>query len=233
MTRLRCVPFLCGLGWALAMVVGGGGGCGRDPATAETSTIQFRLDFGSGVTLSSVDYALTGPNNFLRVGALPVGDTSIVTATFQDLPTGRGYKIQVAGTASDQTSSCAGELTFAVTASMTATLQIPLSCTGLAAVSATFNVCPVIDSLSAIPAEVRVGASIDLTAEVHDTDAGPAPLSATWTASGGMVSNPSAAGARFTCTGAGTFTVGLSVSDGDVTSRCPATSALTLTCTPA
>ncbi len=197
-----------------------------------TNTILFKLDFGGGVTLSSVDYVLTGPGDFRRVGTLPVGDEPTVTATFQNLPAGQGYNIRVRGTATDDSSGCQGELMFNVTSSMTATLNIPLTCHGLVAVTGSFNSCPVVDSLSAIPAEVRVGSSIDLAAEVHDSDNGPSPIAAVWVTSGGAISNLSTTGATFTCMEVGTFMVGLKVSDG-TGNKCQDASKVTLTCTPA
>ncbi|HEX3306917.1 MAG TPA: hypothetical protein VHS32_11775, partial [Streptosporangiaceae bacterium] len=163
---------------------------------------------------------------------LPVGDSSTVTATFQNLPPGQPYRIRVLGTASDNVTMCRGELMFNVSpGSMTTTLQIPLECQGLVAVTATFNSCPVIDSLSAIPAEVRVGGSIQLTAEVHDADNGPSPLTAVWQTTGGTLSNLSTTGATFACTAPGAFMVGMKISDGTGNS-CPDSSKVALTCTP-
>lgn len=221
----NAVSILCGL----AVAVGAGAfGCSNDAAT---NTVRFELDFGSGVTLSSVDYVLTGPTaGFRRTGSLPVGDQPIVTATFQNLPPGQGYNMQVRGTASDDASGCRGEVTFNVTPSMTTMLQIPLTCTGLVAITTTFNSCPVIDGLSANPAEVGVGGSIELTVEAHDDDGGPNPLSVHWRATGGALSNQSTTGATFTCTSPGIFTVGVRISDGDQTTLCPETSTLMLAC---
>jgi hypothetical protein len=209
-----------------------GVGCAAESDGSISNTVLFQLDFGSGVTLSSVDYKLTGPNGFRRIGSLTVGDAPIVTATFQNLPPGQGYNIQVKGTASDDASICQGEMTFDVAASMNAMLQIPLTCSGLAAVTTIINLCPVIDSLSAIPSEVQVGATIDIVAEVRDDDAGPQPLSAIWQTDGGALSNLSTTGATFTCTSAGTFTVGMKISDGVNANSCPDTGRLTLQCTP-
>lgn len=213
-----------------ASVAAGALGCSND---AVTNTVRFELNFGGGVTLTSVDYVLTRPNSdFRRTGSLPVGDQPIVTATFQNLPPGQGYNMQVQGTASDSVNSCRGQVTFNVTPAMTTVLQIPLTCTGQIAITGTFNSCPVIDSLSAIPAEAAVGGSIDLTVEAHDDDGGPNPLSASWRATGGALSNKSTTGAIFTCTAPGTFTVGVGISDGDLTNQCPGPSTVTLLCTP-
>src|SRR5215471_16990871 len=90
--------------------------CSNDRGDQVSNTISFRLDFGGGVTLSSVDFMMTGPNGFRRTGTLPVGNDPIVTATFQNLPAGNGYNIRVKGTATDDASVCQGELTFDVTA---------------------------------------------------------------------------------------------------------------------
>lgn len=223
--------------WALGLLAAvactGASACADDTEQPVANTITFKLDFGSGVTLTSADYRITGPNGFRRVGSLAVGDQPIVTATFQNLPPGQGYNIQVQGTASDDATICKGEMTFNVSASMTATLSIPLTCSGIASVTATINTCPVIDALSAIPSEVQVGASIQVTAEVRDDDGGPQPLSSIWQTDGGNLSNLSPTGATFTCTAPGTFTVGLKISDGDNANKCPDTGKITLLCTTA
>jgi hypothetical protein len=209
-------------------------GCAHDVAPPVGEVMRFELTFGtSGVTLTSVDYVLTGPGAFRRIGTLPVGDQPTVTATFADLPVGAGYDLVVRGTASDDATGCRGEVMFDVVASTTSTIQLPLICQGLAAVSANLNVCPVIDSLSAIPSEVYLGSTIRLTSVAHDIDGGPSPLTAIWSADGGSLSDLSTTGATFTCTAPGTFTVGVRMSDGEVPGRCPAPSTVMLTCTPA
>jgi hypothetical protein len=219
--RTNWVLFSC-----LIVALGAGpSGCGEHPGEPISNTVTFKLDFGGGVMLTSVEYRMMGPNNFRRTGSLVVGDQPIVTATFQNLPPGQGYNIQVRGTASDNVTMCKGELTFDVTASMTAMLQIPLTCEGLAGITAVIDSCPVIDGLSAIPSEVRVGATIDVTADVRDAD--NEPLSPTWQTNGGALSNLSTTGATFTCTDAGTFMVGLRISDG----KCNDSSMIRLLCT--
>jgi hypothetical protein len=206
-------------------------GCSNEAEPPVSNTIHLELDFGSGVTLTSLAFILTGPNSFRRIGTIPVGDQPSVTATFTNLPVGTGYDVKVTGSASDDMSGCRGEAMFDVTASMTATLTIPLMCQGIASVTATINVCPVIDELSALPAQVAVGGSITLIAAAHDADNGPSPLTATWTApNGGTLSNQSTTGATFTCTSVGTFTIGVSVSDGQTDANCPDSASVTVTC---
>jgi len=226
--RPDIVSWLC-----CVAVAAGAAGCSNEPRDPTTSTVRFKLDFGSGVTLSSVNYTLTRANSgFLRTGSLGVGNDPSVTATFQNLPPGKDYTIAVTGTANDGVDTCQGQLTFSVMPAMTTVLQIPLTCTGLASITGVFNRCPVLDGLSALPSEVRVGGSIQLAAMAHDPDDGPGPLSATWTADGGALSNLSTTGATFTCNAPGTFNVSLQISDSDGTSGCTDTSTLTLVCTP-
>jgi hypothetical protein len=199
--------------WAAASMTVGCSG----EAPEITNSIQLQLDFGDGVTLTSVNYTLTGPRGFTRVGALPVGDQPSVTTTFNNLPSGTGYSLTVIGSASDDMDNCTGQATFDVSPSMTATITVPLTCTGRIDVTANINVCPVIDALEAIPSDVIVGNTIRVTTQTHDADNGPSPLSAVWQVSSGTLSNTSVAGATFTCATAGMFMVSTVISDGDCT----------------
>jgi len=219
--------------WCLAAAIAGGVGCSNTEDAPVTNTIRFELDLGGGVNITAVDYVMTGPNDFRRTGSVGVGNSSIVTATFQNLPKGQGYNIQVRGNASDGETSCRGEATFNVNGSMTATVQIPLTCQGLISITGTINLCPVIDSLSAIPAEVAVGSAIQLAVEFHDGNPSTTPPTAIWTTTGGTLTNKSTSGATFTCAAPGTFTVGVQISDGDTTGLCPGPLEVTLVCTPA
>lgn len=206
-------------------------GCAGDPPPSDTiDTVRFKLDFGGGVMLTSVDYVLTGPPSSRRVGTLSVGDQASITAAFSNLPAGQGYDLAVKGTASDDSSFCKGEVIFNVASMMDAVVTIPLMCSGLAVVTADVNICPTIDSLSVTPAEVQVGSSMVIVAEAHDPDNGPAPLSATWAAMSGTLINLSTTGATFTCTAAGTFTVSLRISDGTPGTKCADTASVTVTC---
>src|SRR4029077_13911145 len=163
-------------------------------------TVQVKLTFGGGVTLTSVDYVLTGPNNYRDANTLPVGDDPSITTTFTNLPVGNGYKIVVQGTGSDNASFCKGQTMFNVVSMGNSVVQIALMCSGRAAVSADVNNCPTIDSLSVAPAEVYVGASVQVESLAQDPDNGPAALTATWAATSGSLTNLSSAGATFTCT---------------------------------
>ena len=208
-------------------------GCASPTDTSSNvDSVQLKLDFGGGVTLTSVDYILTGPGSFRRTGTLTVGDQPTITATFQSLPAGMGYVINVKGTASDDADACNGQATFDVAASMNAVVQIALTCSGRATLTADVDTCPTIDSLSVVPAEVYVGDSMQLTSTAHDPDNGPSPLTATWAATSGTLTDLSTMGATFTCSAAGTFEISLSVSDGTPNPRCADNASVTVVCTP-
>jgi hypothetical protein len=99
---------------------------------------------------------------------------------------------------------------------------------GSVRVTGSANVCPRVDALSAEPAEVLVGESVALAAEITDSDELPAPATYEWSATEGELENPTSANPTFTCTRAGTVTVTLKVSDGD----CDDGASATVTCSP-
>jgi hypothetical protein len=214
-------------------------GCSAERSGPEDlDSLRLQLDFGSGVMLTSVHWDLTGPNMAdggafpERMGNWTVMSSDVITANFgaPPLPTGMGYDVKVSGTASDGVSTCSGEVVFNMPRPNV--LMIPLTCTGIASVSATTSVCPVIDSLSVTPAEVYLGASMQLTLAAHDADNGPSPLTATWSATSGMLTNQSTTGATFTCTAAGPAVVSVSVDDGTPNMQCVDTSSVNVVCSP-
>jgi hypothetical protein len=220
--------------WAAALaLLAMGAGCGGErDAGAFIDAVQVKLDLGGGVTLTSVEYVLTGPNNFRRTGNLTVADDPTITATFQNLPPGMGYKLVVQGTGDDDQSVCKGQAMFSVAPMMNAVVQVALMCTGRAAISADFNNCPTIESLSVAPNEITVGASVQLASIAQDPDNGPVGLTATWSASSGNLTSLSTAGATFTCTAPGTFPVTLTISDGTPQMKCADTASVTIVCAP-
>ncbi len=74
-----------------------------------------------------------------------------------------------------------------------------------------------IDELTVTPLTVFVGSTVTLTAVGSDPDDGPSPLSYYWATTGGVIDNPIAPNATLTSATPGTFTVKLTVSDGDAT----------------
>ncbi len=206
---------------------------GGSPDTVGTAEVALQL--APGLTFNSASYALTGPASFARSATVDLSHSTAVTFTVGGLPAGGGYSITVTGTLSDGTTTCMGSsAAFAIMARATTAVSIHLTCreqprTGSARINGTVNICPVIDALSASPAEIEVGNAIALGSSAHDTDGVPAALTYAWTASSGTVATPAAANTSFVCTVPGTVTVTLTVSDGD----CGEAQTQTVVCSPA
>src|SRR5262249_39113263 len=136
------------------------------------------LTLAPGQSVSSASYVITGPGGFSKAGTIDVSQSATLSATIAAIPAGVGFSIMVTATTSDGSISCAGSAIFNVTARMTTAVVVHLVCheaprNGSVQVTGTINVCPVLDSVSAVPAEVFVGGSLALAASAHDADHGP------------------------------------------------------------
>jgi hypothetical protein len=212
------------LGTALAST-----GCSEEPP-ADLGSAVLSLQIGGGVALDTLGYTLTGPGAFSRAGTINLASSGTISATIGGLPAGNGYVLTVTGTASDGATTCGGSASFNITAKVTTNVMLHLLCreparTGSANVSGTLNVCPLIDALSASPGQVAVGSTLALSAMAHDSDGAPAALAYQWTASAGGVVG-TGANATFTCTGPGSATITLIVTDGD----CSDTGVVSVSC---
>ncbi|HEY7376139.1 MAG TPA: hypothetical protein VIF57_28515, partial [Polyangia bacterium] len=200
-------------------------------------TISFALQVAPGITVQSANYVITGPNSFNKTGTIDVSHSTTLTATIGGIPAGTGFQISLSATATDGSTTCGGAAMFDVVARQTTMVVVPLSCheaprTGSVSVTGVLNVCPVVDGVTANPAEVLVGGSIALNAAAHDSDAGPQALAYSWQVSGpGALANAGTANPTLTCTGPGKATVTVSVSDGDPAAGCAGTLSADVTCT--
>src|SRR5262249_30229955 len=153
------------------------------------------------------------------------------------IPPGAGYGLVFNAVSTDGAVTCSGaSASFAVYARTTSLVSVTLEChepsrTGSIAVIGMTNICPVIDGISASPAEVTVGGLITLSAQAHATDNGPSPLTYAWAGTSAGLSSSTSPHPSFTCTEVGTPMLTLTVDDGDTDSGCPATSTVTVTCT--
>jgi len=207
------------------------------PAASETSTgsVGLALKVSDEVTLSSVNYVVTGPNGFKKSGSFDVAKSSVLSGVVGGIPLANGYSIELSATATDGQTSCSGSADFNMTSTGTVSVDVTLQCKlptrkGSVLVNGKLNVCPQVESLDAAPAEVYVGGEISLVALGSDADQGPSPVSYTWSATSGTLSATTGTNVSLTCTAVGTSTVKLSVSDGDT---CPDTRSVTVTCTKA
>ncbi len=223
----------------LLVVVGAGCGSGARPGHEPHGGVEgaagLYLQVAPGLKLGSVGYDLAGPNGFFKSGDLDVGASNGFSAHIGGLPAGSGYAISLSGATSDGSTACTGAASFAITPGSTTPVTVHLICkqqgsTGSVRVGATWNVCPVIDAVSAMPSEVLIGGTLQLAASAHDADGGPAPLRYAWQASSGTLGTADVASPTFTCTSYGSATLTLVVSDGDPSAGCASTATLTVSC---
>ncbi len=214
-------------------------GPGHVPTSAsseDSGELGLALQLASSDTVSTVSYALTGPNGFSKSGSIDVSNSSAVAATIPSLPAGNGYSITLSAVSTNGQAQCSGSASFSVVAHQTTSVAVPLLCheaarTGSVIVNGALNLCPAVDGIDAAPAEVLVGGSVSLNVLSHDSDAGPAALSYDWSVTGGSLSDSHSATPQFTCTRAGTATLSVTVSDGDSAAGCADTGSVTLVCT--
>jgi phospholipase C len=205
------------------------------PLTAgETGTVGLELQIGTGVTLDTVSYTITGPNGFSRKDSIDVSHSATVSAVIGGLPFGAGYQITLTGKTADGRGTCGGSAAFDIDSATTKQVAVHLACdiqpsTGSILVSGSVNACPRVDSIGATPAEIALyGGSVALSAVGSDADHAPAALTYTWTASSGSLTGTTSASASFTCTQVGPATVTVAISDGD--SACATHETVTVNC---
>ncbi len=185
-----------------------------------TGGVQIALQVAPGVTLSSADWDIVAPDGTVTKGTVDVGRGSDVPVPVDPLAVGNGYLLIVSGVASNGTTGCSGQTSFDVTDGAPTTVIVHLVCgqspaKGQLLVTGDFNVCPIIDGVSATPSSAVVGASLALGAVAHDGDNQPGPLTYTWSTTGGALSTTTGASVSLTCTSAGAVVVTVTASDGD------------------
>jgi arylsulfatase A-like enzyme len=208
----------------LALVASGPlAGCSREPsnhgADEPVGSVGLNLTAAGGVTLNSVTYTIAG-NGFSKAGAIDTSGSPTISGTIGGIPAGKGYTITLTATSVEGDTTFTGSATFDVSAGGTTSVTLHLNGSGKTgngsvAVNGTLNVNPRIDEVTVTPQTVFVGASIKLLAVGSDPDAGPSPLSYYWSTTGGVIDNPIGPNATLTSATPGTFTITLTLSDGD------------------
>jgi arylsulfatase A-like enzyme len=221
-TRLGKIPLVCLMALGVSASLHG---CASEPlgngGVEDTGSLGLNLQAAPGVTLNAVTYSITG-NGFTKSGTIDVSGSSTISGTIGGIPAGSGYTITLTATSAEGSASFTGSAKFNVVAGKTSAVTIHLKGTttsgnGSVTVNGTLNVGPVIDELTVTPLEVNVGSKITLTGVATDADQGPSALTYYWSTTGGVIDNPIAANATLTSTTPGTFTVKLTVSDGEIT----------------
>ncbi|MDF3065132.1 MAG: hypothetical protein K0R38_733 [Polyangiaceae bacterium] len=228
-TKLGVLPVVCSL--ALSPL----NGCASAPLDSDNGSeeqvgsLGVNLEVASGVSLDTVAYTIAG-NGFKKDGTIDVSGAPTISGTIGGIPAGSGYTLTLTATSTDGKTTFSGSAKFDVTAGKTSSVTIRLKGTsatgnGSVAVNGSLNVAPVVDEVTITPSSVNVGSSISLRSVARDPDESPAALTYYWSTTGGVISDPIVPNATLTSDRPGTFTVKLTVSDGEFT----ATSSTTVT----
>jgi len=216
-------------GWALVVTAAlstlGVVGCSdgdKVPAVGIEDGGQVGLDLvlPSGAVLTTVNYTITGPAGFNKTGKIDVSQANKITGLIGGLPPGFGYTIVLTSKSVDGGTTCAGSASFNVKANVTTNVSVGIDCreaprTGSVLINGDVNICPTVDGISALPAQVFVTGSTQLDVQAHDSDGGPNAPSYEWKASSGSFSKTNVKSPVFTCDVPGKVTVAVAVSDGD------------------
>ena len=226
------IPERAILAACLAFAVGCGGERGIGPESVDS--VRLQLDFGGGVTLTSINYDLTGPNSFPeRMGTIAVGSTDTITGNFGTpvLPAGMGYDVKVQGLASDGVSTCTGEVVF----NMPSTDGPPDPTRVLRSRERLGDHRRVSDDRQPLGLPLRgLRRLLDAARARRGTTPTTArrELTATWTAASGTLTSTSTTGATFTCTAGGPVVVSVSIDDGTPGMQCTDSASVNVICTP-
>jgi len=204
--------------------------CSSEPLNSPTDgigTLGLNLEAAPGATLNAVKYTITG-NGFSKSGAIDSSGSPTISGTIGGIPAGKGYTIALSATSLESGTIFGGSATFNVTGGSTSPVTVHLTGSGTTgngsvSVTGTLNVGPVVDELSATPVQLYAGSTVTLTGVAKDADNGPSPLTYYWSTTGGVIDNPIATNAKLTSATPGTFTVKLTVSDGEITNSASTT----------
>jgi len=221
-TRPATIPLVLLLALGVGAPLAGCAGDEENSAEGENiGSLGLDLEVAPGVTLLSVSYEITG-NGFTKAGTVDVSDSPTVSGLIGGIPAGNGYTIQLSAVSEEEGTTFIGSATFNVTAGQVTSVTIHLKGSGASkkgsvSVNGTLNVGPVIDELTAAPTKVFVGGEVTLQSDATDPDGAPSALSYYWSTTGGTIDSPIAKNAKLTSNAPGTFTVNLTVSDGELT----------------
>lgn len=216
------VPLVCALAVGVAAPLGA---CSSEPVggsqAEEVGSLGLNLEAAPGVTLNSVTYSITG-NGFNKTGTIDSSGAPIISGSIGGIPAGKKYTIALTALSAESGASFTGSAQFDVNAGGTTAVTIRLKGAGTrgngnVAVTGTINVGPVIDEFTVAPLQSFVGKKVALKALGTDPDKSPAALSYYWSTTGGVIDNPVEPNATLTSAGPGTFTVKLTISDGEST----------------
>jgi hypothetical protein len=210
-----------------------GGTRKTDSERADAGSVTLAIRLSPGVEIKKVDYKVTGNGITPITGSVDTTNVATTaTVLITGIPAGKGYLVELSSTAADGVTVCGGSATADVEAGKTTSVTIVLQCrsprtTGAISVSATFNACPTLTSITAAPLVVDQGGTITVGATASDTDAADT-LSFIWSAPSGAFANPAQANTTYACSTPGIRALTVKVSD----TKCEDTFNVDVTCVP-
>ncbi|MDB4987841.1 MAG: hypothetical protein JWN04_3019, partial [Myxococcaceae bacterium] len=196
-------------------------------------TLGLALQLAPDVTLTTIDYQITGVGGYSSTGTLQVpGSSNVFSASIGGIPVGQGYQLKLTARAEgDAGLACAGSAVFDVLASATTQVNVALLCdsldtSGSASINGSFNVCPSVTSTTLTPLVQVVGSTIALGLSGRDVDHGPSALAYTWTTTSGTLAQGATANPTLLCASPGLVTLHYEMSDGS----CSKEGTLSATC---
>jgi cysteine-rich repeat protein len=211
-------------------------GCAAQPSE-DVGSLSIQLSLPSGEEIDTVTYTLSGGMPALAppiVGTIQVTSLdATVSALVGALPVGTGYVIDITATDTTGDTTCDATDTFDILPNMTTTVTLSLQCftsdtDGNLVIAGTFNQCPEITLLQAMPLQVTAGDPIELSSTAQDQDPSDT-ITFAWTATFGGFADDTMADTTYDCAVAGAQTLTLTVDDGE----CQDTLDVDVTCVPA
>ena len=191
------------------------------PPADDTGRIQFSLKLSSLAQIDSVTYTVSGNGLTPISGMIDVSGTGVASAVVTGLPAAKGYVVEAKATSTDKKTVCSGQADFEIRDGQQAEASLILACygpsssgTGAVRIDGTFDNCPVVTAIAAVPAGVAIGENIALIGTYSDLDGDPVSFSWGQAPLLGRFGSVTAAKTTFTCVSPGLTTLTLSVSDG-------------------
>jgi len=193
-------------------------------------SVKMALSLPDGSNINTVHWHITG-NGVDMQGDIQVPDPmATISALISGIPAGQGYLIELTAEADDG-AQCSAEATFDVTASLTTQVSLTLQCVevevnGSLEINVDANICPTVDYMTVMPLVQAVGQQIALNSQSSDND-GDTVIS-TWSSlpAGNTFDDPAATSTMYNCVLAGSFTITLTVFDG----QCDASMSVEVEC---
>jgi hypothetical protein len=144
--------------------------------SSEIGTVSLSLRLSSGASLAAFEYKITGNGITPKVGTIDVSDGGAASAVVSGIPSGMGYMVEVTAASTDRTTKCSGRATFGIVDGQETQVEVTLACMGTwgtVGILGTFDNCPAVTQIGAVPPVAPVGGTISLVGVTSDLDGDP------------------------------------------------------------